>query len=416
MVPKTPELLAPAGTMEIVQAAFHHGADAVYVGIGQYNLRAHAPGFSFEELTGAVAMAHSSGKRIYATLNSMPGDEQIIEIEALVKKIAAGNDFPDALIVSDPGVVALCREHAPAIRIHLSTQTGTFNSRSIAFWRDQGVKRIVLPREMSLAEIAAMRTINGVETEVFIHGAMCVSISGRCLLGAYMAGRHPNRGDCPQPCRLRYRITHIPDETSDIPLSFDAEETDNGVFLLNSKDLNTLAILPQIITAGVASLKIEGRNKSLHYISSVVKVYRAALDRCMQTPGGYTPDASWSEELDRIDHRPYTTGFYTGEYQMQAPFGTKVASAVRVVGVVREMMAENRMVVDVKNTFVSGEKLDVLPIRKTSIHETTLIGRITDLQGLSLDCAITNRLVVVETVQQLHRGDILRRLIIEEAV
>jgi putative protease len=395
--------------MEMLEAVFNHGADAAYVGIEQLNLRAHAPSFEAAQIAQAAGYAHQRGKRLYAAMNTMPGEAELASVERVCRTLATGKELPDALIVSDPGVVSICRETLGAVRLHLSTQTGTFNSRGMSFWKDQGISRVVLPRELSLAEVAALSATGIVATEVFIHGAMCVSISGRCLLGAYLSGRHPNRGDCPQPCRMRYRIA--PQDESVSPQWLDAEESGKGVYLLNSRDLNTLSILDRLGAAGAAGLKIEGRNKSIHYLCAVVKTYRAALDRCLADPSNYRPDEAWLAELDKLDHRPYTTGFYGAELQLQSPHANKAPGQTRVVGVVREELASGRVVVDVKNPFAPGESVEVLPGLRGRNAFVTEIHAVRNLQEEQLPRALTNRLVLVDAVPALHPGDILRQIL-----
>jgi U32 family peptidase len=405
---KIPELVAPAGSFETLEAAFAHGADAVYAGVGRFNLRAHAPSFAQEDLGEAIALARREHRRFYVTLNAMPSDSEVDEIRKLLCTTASGSALPDAVIVSDAGVLRLCRQCLDTVPIHLSTQTGVFNRESLAFWHDQGVSRVVLPRELNLEEIGGLSETGLCETEVFVHGAMCVSISGRCLLGAYQSGRHPNRGDCPQPCRLRYSL-QASDSGGSVQNSFEAEETERGVYLLNSKDLCTLDILPRILESGVAAIKIEGRNKSVHYVSAVVKIYRMALDRYAADPAGYAVDPEWTAELDTVDHRPYTTGFYKGEYMLQEPVRAKVASTLRVVGVVKAVLEDGRAVVDVRNPFTNNEVLSVLPVKRSVAAYDISFGELTDLKGQGLNRAVSNRLAVVTSGSRLFTGDMIRR-------
>jgi U32 family peptidase len=409
----SPELLAPAGNYDCIRAACDHGADAVYVGIGPYNLRAHSANFSVEELSEAVLYVRSCNRLIYAALNTMPNDRMLGEIELLVCALAAQETLPDAFIVSDPGVVTVCQKYLPQIPLHLSTQTGTFNSASAAFWKQHGVTRVVLPREMSLEEITAFTAASSVETEVFVHGAMCVSISGRCLLGAYLSGRHPNRGDCPQPCRLKYRITpddaEMPDTNGEWLSVEETGPDEPSAYILNSKDLNTLSILPQIVASGVSSLKIEGRNKSAHYVASVVKVYREAIDICCSKSELYNVKQAWIDELDRVDHRTYTTGFYAGEYNLQEPDISHTRSDLRVVGTVKGLMINGDALVDVKNPFSSGDTLNVLPVKQGAAPYDVGISHISDINGNALPRALTNRIVVAATTMPLRVGDMLRK-------
>jgi len=405
------ELLAPAGNYECLEAVYSHGADAAYIGIGTFNLRAYSPNFSVDELPQALELAKKRGKNIYAALNTMPDDSQLAEIENFLNELSKQAALPDAIVVSDPGVISLCKEHIAEVPLHLSTQTGTFNLRTMQFWASQGIRRVVLPREFTLEKIKTLSSAGVCETEIFIHGAMCVSVSGRCLLGAYLAGRHANQGECPQPCRFKYDVAPRSKEGESTEEWFAAEEDSDGVYLFNSKDLNTLPILPEIIETGVSSLKVEGRNKSMHYVSSVVKVYRAALDRYLDKADKYTPEPEWFEELESLDHRPYTTGFYNNEYVMQETSVSKAQSRIRVVGVVKGLLEGGVAVVDVKNPFRAGEKLNVLPVNRKKSPYDIEFTRITDLSGNELERAVTNRVVAAVCDVKLNVGDVVRRRI-----
>ncbi len=403
-----PELLAPAGSFACAQAAFDHGADAVYAGIGRFNLRAHSPNFSIQEFAELVLYGAKLGRKVYGALNIMPDDQMLQEIRDTLQALSSAKGLPHAFIVSDPGVVAVVKETCPAVDLHLSTQTGCFNSSSMNFWRAQGISRIVLPRELSLDRIKELSLGDIVETEIFVHGAMCVSISGRCLLGAYLGKRHPNLGDCPQPCRFKYRI--IPQEVGmENPQDgFLLEESQNGVYLLNSKDLCTLDILPDLVATGTASFKIEGRNKSAHYVASVVKVYREALDLYQKDPQNYKVQSWWLAELDSIEHRPYTTAFYGSDPLKQEVFSSKAQAGYRLVGTVKAVL-EGRPVVDVKNSFSSSEKINVLPVRQQQAPFDILFDGIRNFEGHPMEKAPSNRLVILSGCDgKLRTGDMLR--------
>jgi putative protease len=411
-----PELLAPAATVQCARAAFDHGADAVYIGVGSHNLRARSKNATPDELQGLLEFALEKKRRVYVALNAMPGDDALPAIESLIVSLVKWKIVPHAFVVSDPGVISLCRKHAASVALHLSTQTGTFNGAAAAFWARQGIGRIVLPRELALGQVRALCSGSQTEMEVFVHGAMCVSISGRCLLGVYTAKRHPNQGDCPQPCRLRYRVSPLYDNETESGEWYTVEENDaeSGTparaFVFNSKDLCCLPILDRIVRAGVASVKIEGRNRSMHYVSSVVKVYRAALDS-LARGGEYAVKREWREELDRLDHRPYTTGFYAGEYMLQDVADSRPLPAVRIVGLVREVIAGKSAVVDVKNPFNKGDRLNVLPVRKERMPYEATIREIRDMQGSAIERALTNKIVIVEPEEgtELAAGDLLRK-------
>lgn len=403
---KHPELLAPAGSFACAQSAFDHGADAVYAGLGSFNLRAHSPAFSTQGIAELVNYGRRRGKKIYLAINLMPDDELLQNLE---KELLALKDLtlPDAFIISDPGVISLCKDIMPQCRIHLSTQSGSFNSRSMLFWKKQGVNRVVLPRELSVSSIRAINPEVVMETEIFIHGAMCVSVSGRCLLGAYTARRHPNLGDCPQPCRFSYTITAL-EGSENREISFDLEESERGTYLLNSKDLCTVEILPELISTGVSALKIEGRNKSPHYVATVVKVYRKAVDKAIECGERYSVDPAWIRELESIEHRPYTSGFYGEDKIRQELFSSKAKAGHRLVAVIKEMH-DGLPVADVKNSFDAGVKINVLPVRNKQLsYDITDFG-ILDLDGNPLVKARTNRLVKIAlSGSTLKPGDMLR--------
>ncbi len=408
---KPPELLAPAGTFEAAEAAFLHGANAVYIGIGKLNLRAHSPNFAIEDMPELLDMAHKSNGKVYAALNLMPDQTAIPVVRELLVKLCEKKCIPDAFIISDPGVLVLCKEILPSAELHLSTQTGTFNLVSLDFWKKQGVARAVLPREFTLSQIREASLANIMETEIFIHGAMCVSISGRCLLGAYLGERHPNRGDCPQPCRYRYRLSPVQSENENPGIWFDAEESDDGVYLMNSKDLCTIDILPQIISSGVNSLKIEGRNKSVHYVASVVRVYRAAIDSFLNDGADYRVHSQWRKELDALDHRTYTTGFYNGELLIQDVFSSKASTKSRVIGTIKAILPGGLPVVDVKNSFCMGEALEIIPVQQSLEPYPIQFTKITDLSGNQIERAPSSRLVIGITEKSLRIGDMIRRTV-----
>lgn len=403
-----PELLAPAGNFAIAEMAFDHGADAVYIGVGQLNLRAHSPNFAIEDLAELLDTAAKRNRKVYIALNIMPDDQRMNQVADTLQRISALNFLPHAFIISDPGVLMLCKQIIPQVALHLSTQTGACNSLSLEFWKNHGISRVVLPRELTLSQIAHLNNCYQMETEIFIHGAMCVSVSGRCLLGAYLNGRHPNLGDCPQPCRFQYNISSVEPSIQN-QCSFDVEEDSNGVYLLNSKDLCTISILPQILATGVHSLKIEGRNKSIHYVASVVKTYREALDECLKDPNGYVVKKRWIDELDTVEHRPYTTAFYGQESILQEVFSSKAASNSRVLGIVKGITENGIPVIDVKNSFGITDILEILPVKRFSSPFTVSFTHFTDLAGNPVMKIPSNRLLCAYGASaRLHPGDMIR--------
>ena len=406
-----PELLAPAGSFETLHAAFTHGADAVYLGMGTLNLRAYSENFSIDDLPDIMETADKFNGKVYLVLNTMPNNEQIEEVRTFLYQLKESNVKPNAMIVSDPGVIKLCRDIVPEMELHLSTQTGTFNIESLTFWKELGIERVVLPREFTVEQIKNSVLDNICEIEVFVHGAMCVSVSGRCLMGAYMTGRHPNHGECSQPCRLKYDIVVKDSSGNVLPgKGFSIEEEDGKSYIFNSKDLNTLELIPQLIEAGVHSLKIEGRNKSAHYVSAVVKAYREAIDTYFEHK---ELDPIYKEELEMLDHRPYTTGFIGGDEKMQATSYAKEKSKIRVVGVVKETLEGNVAIVDVKNPFVSEEELSILPVnRKIEPYELSFT-KLEDFSNNVKEKAITNRVIkcYYEGDKKLKVGDMIRRIL-----
>ncbi len=304
---KKPELLAPAGNMEKLKMALLYGADAVYLGGKQFGLRAFGGNFSNEELKEAVEFAHNLNKKVYVTVNIFPHNS---DIEMLPEYLAFLNTTgADALLVADIGLFMLAKKYAPDIELHISTQANNTNWATVDAWHNMGASRVVLARELSKDEISVIRQKCSVELEMFVHGAMCISYSGRCLLSNYMTGRDSNRGSCAQPCRWKYSLVEEKRPGQYFPI----EEDERGTFIFNSKDLCLLPYLPDVIESGVDSLKIEGRMKSVHYAASVVKAYRMAIDSYFENPEAFAVKEEWLEELEKVSHRSYTTGFYYGK-------------------------------------------------------------------------------------------------------
>ena len=300
------ELLAPAGDMEKLKTAVRFGADAVYFGGEMFSLRAGAGNFSVPEIEEAMEWLHANNARGYMTINIYPHNGDILPLRDYIGRI---RHIPvDAFLVSDPGVMGLIKEQIPDAEIHLSTQANTTNYLTARFWAQQGVKRIVCAREMSLEEIKVMRAElpEDIEIESFIHGAMCISYSGRCLLSNFMAGRDANRGACTHPCRWKYALVEEQRPGQYYPI----EEDGYGSYILNSRDLCMIDHIPDLAEAGVYSLKIEGRMKSMYYVATVVTAYRAAIDSYLSDPENYVFDTKYYDELCKASHREFTHGFY----------------------------------------------------------------------------------------------------------
>ncbi len=351
------ELLAPAGSQECLEAAVFYGADAVYLGGKQFGLRMGADNFSLDEMERAVEFAHSWGVKVYVTVNIFAHNRDIRSLPRYLRFL----DYikVDGILVSDPGVFSLAKREVPDLPIHISTQSNITNREAAAFWERRGAERLVMARELSLWEIREIAGGVSVDLEVFVHGAMCMSYSGRCLLSNMLTGRSSNQGDCSQPCRWKYAL----EEEKRPGEYFPVYEDDNGSYILNSKDLCLLEHLPELALAGVTSFKIEGRAKGVNYVATVVKVFRQALDSLAQGLGEYQVKPEWWEELGKVSNRDYTIGFiYGGDPTMNQ---TKVEQIYRrpytFVGKVLGYDAEARMVkVEQRNNFKVGQTLEVL--------------------------------------------------------
>lgn len=308
-----PELLAPAGSLSKLKVAIDYGADAVYLGGSKLNLRAFADNFSDEELLEGIEYAHSRGRKVYVTMNVFPHNNDLKGLEEYLVQLYEMN--VDAIIVSDPGIIMTARKVVPNLELHLSTQANNVNYLSAIFWHEMGVKRIVLARELSLEEIKELiaNVPPTLEIEAFVHGAMCMAYSGRCLLSSYMVGRDANRGACAQPCRYKYYL--VEEKRLDEPMEI--LEDDFGSYIMNSKDLNMIEHIPELVESGIVSLKIEGRMKSEYYVAAIVKAYREALDKYLEDRENYKYDPKWMDLLMKVSHRKYHTGFYFGRENSQ---------------------------------------------------------------------------------------------------
>ncbi len=303
------ELLSPAGNFEKMKMAFRYGADAVYLAGTAFGMRAAADNFTLEELDEAIGYAHARGKKIYITLNTMPREDEYADLKEFLKALAAlPSGAPDAAIVADIGVMVLVKELLPKTELHISTQAGIVSSADAIAWHKFGATRVVLARELSMREIKEIRKNipAELELEAFIHGSMCVSFSGRCLLSNALVGRDANRGACAQPCRWNYTIRE--EKRPDMP--FPIEEYKEGTYIMSSKDMCMIDHVPELMESGIASFKIEGRMKSAYYTAVVTNAYRAAIDGYMAEGESYKLDERWLRELDSVSHREYCTGYY----------------------------------------------------------------------------------------------------------
>ena len=351
------ELLAPAGNLDKLKTAIIYGADAVYCGGFNYGLRAGADNFSFEDIAKGTRFVHQKGKRIYITVNMIPHNEDLTGLPRYLTELEKLG--VDGLIVADPGVLRIIKQQKIKIPVHLSTQANTVNWQSACFWEEQGLKRIILARELSQKEIKEIRQKVNLELEIFIHGAMCISYSGRCLLSNYLTHRDANRGLCAHPCRWQYYLMEKERPGEYFPLF----EDERGTHIFNSRDLCLIKHIPEIVACRVNSLKIEGRMKGLHYVAVVTVVYRQALDEYFKNPGKYKFKEKWLAELKKISHRSYTTGFFTGNPREKGQ--RYESSAYRrtydFMGVVRDYDSQKKeAVVEVKNKFFVGDRLEII--------------------------------------------------------
>lgn len=302
------ELLSPAGNFEKMKAAFLYGADAVYLAYERFGMRAAADNFTLEELKEALLYAHSRGKKIYLTLNTLPRENEYPELERFIKILSEMDDKIDAAIVADAGVFALIKRVFPSLEIHISTQAGIVSSADCLFWYNLGAKRAVLARELSLEEIKMIKKNipEDMELEVFVHGSMCISFSGRCLLSNNLVSRDANRGMCAQPCRWNYTIREEKRQDTAFPI----EEEKEGTYIMSSKDMCMVEYMSDLIRAGITSFKIEGRMKSAYYAAVVTNAYRAAIDGYMKDGDDFILDKRWTSELESVSHREYCTGYF----------------------------------------------------------------------------------------------------------
>jgi len=396
-----PELLAPAGGEKQLRAAVRFGADAVYLGLPQFGMRAHAGNFERNDLRAAVKWCHERGVKVHLTLNILARDE---DIEPMVDaaRFACGCGV-DALIMADPGAIASVRAALPGAVIHLSTQMSTLNASAARFWHESGVKRIVLSRELSLDQIRAMRKAlpASCELEAFVHGAMCMAYSGRCSLSRYMTGRDANRGDCAQACRWRYRL----EEEKRPGEYFPVEQTARGVQIFSAGDLNMLPHLPLLCEAGLDALKIEGRMKNEYYTATVVGAYRRALDAVRD--GRFTEEVkdALAAELMKVSHRPYDTGFYFGP--PAHPGGREgFSQRMELAAVVLDWQDDGVALVQVKSKLMLGDRLELLT--PGGVHPFELTGMALDDGAPITVCARPDTLLRLPLPHRCEAGDLIR--------
>ena len=354
-----PELLAPGGSLEKLKIAFMYGADAVYIGGEAFSLRAAAENFSLEEMKEGIEFAHERGKKVYLTANILPHNNDIDEFRKYLQEIRPLGF--DAVLIADLGMFALMREYAPEIPVHISTQANNINYKSACMWYELGAKRVVLAREMSFSEIEEIRkrTPDNLELEAFVHGAMCVSYSGRCLLSNYMTQRDANMGACSHPCRWNYSLVEQtrPGEYMDV------FENERGTFIFNSKDLCMIRYIPELVKSGISSFKIEGRVKTSYYTATIIKAYREEIDRYFADPENYVFDEKQYEELCKISHRPYSTGFYLGKptENEQVYENSSYIRDYDLIGMVEDYDEKTGIAeISQRNRFFAGDEIEII--------------------------------------------------------
>lgn len=373
------ELLMPAGNLKKLKTAFHFGADAVYLGGKAFSLRAFADNFTEDEIAEGVSYAHSLGKKVYVTVNIFAKNSDLDKAKDYF--IFLQNIGVDAVLISDIGLVTLCKEVAPRLTIHLSTQANTTNLLAVKFWQSMGVKRVVLARELGLDEIKQIHdAVPDMELEAFVHGAMCMSFSGRCLLSTYFSGRSANRGACIQPCRWGYRIAET-ERHSSKPL--DIEQDERGTYFMNSRDLRLLPHIPKLAECGIVSLKVEGRMKSEFYVATVANAYRHAIDEYLAC-GKIEHVEQFNQELETVAHRTYTDAYFQGD-NLDTICLDEGQSPEKYIFTAVVLSYQNGIAtVEMRNRFRSGDTLTILSPSDEANKHTFKVGTITHVDDNTL--------------------------------
>ena len=403
---KKVELLAPAGNFSKLKTALYFGADAVYLGGKNFSLRAYSNNFTDEELVMATKYVHEKGKKIYVTINVFAKNNDLEKIESYLKFLQ--DIGVDGAIVTDTGIIYLAKKVAPKLELHLSTQANTLNKMTCKFWEEQGLSRIILARELSLKEIREIRDfIPNTEIETFIHGAMCISYSGRCLLSNYFSNRDANRGECVQACRWNYAIREIGSDGDFYPV----EEDDRGTYIFNSKDLNLISYIGEMIDAGVNSFKIEGRMKGEYYLATVINTYRRAIDEYYKIGDKYKENGLYNTELLKTFHRAFTTAYAFGEnnetvnYQGSQSNGNSKFIA-NVLGYDEKRGAN---VIEMRNRFKVGDVLEVLS-PDDNFNKKFVVEKLQAENGeLVEDAKLVQQKLYLYANVKLSEGDILRK-------
>lgn len=405
MVNNKLELLAPAGNFEKLKTAIYYGADAVYLGGKSFSLRAQADNFTEEEILKAVEYAHERNVKIYVTVNIFARNYDFQKAIEYFKFLEKAN--VDAVLITDVGLIKVAKEFAPDLKIHLSTQANTLNKYAVKFWGEMGVERVVVARELSLVEIREITEYcPEVQIEAFIHGAMCISYSGRCLLSNYFNGRDGNRGECVQACRWQYEIREKSKEGEFFPI----EEDDKGTYILNSKDLNMMNYIGEMIKAGIVSFKIEGRIKSEYYLATVINAYRRAIDEYLKIGDKYSENTTFYDELLKTNHRVFTTAYMLSDNDKTVNYedSQSVGNRQFIANVIGDGNGEY-FTVQMRNRFKKGDVLEILS-PSNYFNKTITVDKVTDEDGnLVEDAKLVQQVLRIYSPVKLKNGDILRR-------
>ncbi len=403
---KKPELLVPAGSLEVLKVAVNYGADAVYIGGEAFGLRAKAKNFSSDEMREGIAFAHAHGVKVYVTANIFAHNYDLIEAAKYFKEL--GEIGPDAVLISDPGMFLLAKENCPNLEIHISTQANNTNYMTYRFWWEMGAKRVVSARELSLAELKEIRANipEEMEIESFIHGAMCISYSGRCLLSNYFTGRDANRGECTHPCRWKYAVAEESRPGEYLPI----EENDRGTYIFNSKDLCMIEYLPDLVDAGIDSLKIEGRMKTALYVATVARTYRKAIDDYFAGEEVYKANMDWyHSEIRKCTYREFSTGFYFGKPSEENQIydaNTYVSEAV-YLGCVEEIDERGYARIEQKNKFLVGDEIEIMKPNGDNVT-TKVVGIYTESGEQRESAPHPQEILYLNLSTHPEKGDLLR--------
>lgn len=403
-----PELLAPAGTLEKLKFAVQYGADAVYIAGKKYGLRAFAGNFTKEQMAEGIIFCHARQVKVYVTVNIFAHNDDFSGLEEYLRELVELG--VDAIIASDLGIIRICRQAVPELPVHISTQANTTNWSAVQFWKDLGAERVVLARELTLPEIQEIKEKVDIELETFVHGAMCISYSGRCLLSNYMTERDSNQGQCVQACRWNYNLVEEKRPNEFYPI----QEDERGTYVFNSQDLCLLSHLPELIKTGICSLKIEGRMKSAYYVATIIRAYRNMIDACFDGAAISGDIHFWMEELQKVSHRPYTTGFYFGKPEKGALTldDSQYIRPYDFIGVVQNYDEETGIAtIEQRNHFIVGDVVEFFSPQYGWFQQT--ITEMWDKKGDAILVAPhAQQIVQIPVKQMVYPYDLMRKPIV----